>query len=565
MKNFNATFPKGQLTALVGASGSGKSTSVSLIERFYDPLSGSVKVDGHDLKDLNVKWLRSQIGLVGQEPVLFHDSVRANVEHGLIGTEKEHWTDEQKLELVVKACKTANADSFIQTLPDKYENSVGERGMLLSGGQKQRVAIARAIVSDPPILLLDEATAALDSSSESVVQKALDEASKNRTTVSIAHRLSTIKHAQQIIVMGGGEIIEVGDHESLTSNPQGAYSQLVNAQSLAQAKSEEAAQGKDVTTDEKEQPKGDEDVIPLDRVKSGRSIASEILEKRNNELSNKTEKHYSMFNVLVRLFNLNKGSRWIYGIGAVAAFFTGAVYPCFSIVFGKTVQEISVSEDTPNYHDQVRHAGDRNSLYYFVIAIGASLCILFQSYAFHIAGEALTFILRHLSFEKILKSDIEFFDKKENSTGILTSGLADNSQKVQGLAGVTMGTIIQSISTLIVGIAIGIGYNWKLGLIGTACIPLTLSAGITRLRIVVLKDQKNKKAYDDSAQLACEAAGSIRTVASLTREDHCSQLYENALADPYKNSTRSSLYTSAIYALGQALTYWVSRFVIIYF
>ena len=213
MKNFNATFPKGQLTALVGASGSGKSTSVSLIERFYDPLSGSVKVDGHDLRDLNVKWLRSQIGLVGQEPVLFNDSVRANVEHGLIGTKMENLPSEQKLELVIKACKIANADSFIQTLPEKYNNSVGDRGMLLSGGQKQRVAIARAIVSDPPILLLDEATAALDSSSESIVQKALDEAAKNRTTVSIAHRLSTIKHAQQIIVMSDGEIIEVGNHD----------------------------------------------------------------------------------------------------------------------------------------------------------------------------------------------------------------------------------------------------------------------------------------------------------------------------------------------------------------
>ena len=213
MKNFNATFPKGKLTALVGSSGSGKSTSVSLIERFYDPLSGSVKVDGHDLRDLNVKWLRSQIGLVGQEPVLFNDSVRANVDHGLIGTKMENLPSEQKLELVIKACKIANADSFIQTLPEKYNNSVGDRGMLLSGGQKQRVAIARAIVSDPPILLLDEATAALDSSSESIVQKALDEAAKNRTTVSIAHRLSTIKHAQQIIVMSDGEIIEVGNHD----------------------------------------------------------------------------------------------------------------------------------------------------------------------------------------------------------------------------------------------------------------------------------------------------------------------------------------------------------------
>ena len=323
MKNFTATFPKGQLTALVGASGSGKSTSVNLIERFYDPLSGSIKFDEHNLKDLNVKWLRNQIGLVEQEPVLFHDSVRANVEHGLIGTEKENWTSDQKFELVVKACKIANADSFIRNLPEKYDNAVGERGMLLSGGQKQRVAIARAIVSEPPILLLDEATAALDSTSESIVQKALDEASKNRTTVTIAHRLSTIKDAHQIIVIGGGEIIEIGDHKSLTANSQSAYSQLVNAQDLAQAKSEEATQGKETKYDKEKY----EDVIPLDRAKTRRSIASEILEERNKILANKKEKHYSFFRVMVELLKLNRNGWILYSFGTIASFISGAAYP----------------------------------------------------------------------------------------------------------------------------------------------------------------------------------------------------------------------------------------------
>ena len=149
VKNLSLRFPAGKTAALVGASGSGKSTVISLVERFYDPLSGSVALDGTDLKNLNVKWLRSQIGLVSQEPVLFATTIRGNVEHGLIGTKWENASDEEKFKLVKEACIKANADGFVTKLPMGYETLVGERGFLLSGGQKQRIAIARAIVSDP--------------------------------------------------------------------------------------------------------------------------------------------------------------------------------------------------------------------------------------------------------------------------------------------------------------------------------------------------------------------------------------------------------------------------------
>jgi ATP-binding cassette subfamily B (MDR/TAP) protein 1 len=171
---------------------------VALIERFYDPLSGVVKLDGRDLKTLNVKWLRSQIGLVSQEPVLFGTTIRKNIETGLINTKYEHASPEEKFELIKIAAEKANAHEFIMSLPEQYETDVGQAGHLLSGGQKQRVAISRAIVSDPPILLLDEATSALDSRSERAVQAALDEAAKNRTCIVVAHRLSTIRDANQV-------------------------------------------------------------------------------------------------------------------------------------------------------------------------------------------------------------------------------------------------------------------------------------------------------------------------------------------------------------------------------
>lgn len=173
----NLTFEAGKTAALVGASGSGKSTVINLVERFYDPIAGGVFLDGVDLKDINVKWLRSQIGLVSQEPTLFATSVKENVAHGLINTPHENASEETKMELVREACIKSNAHDFISKLPNGYDTLVGERGFLMSGGQKQRIAIARAIVSDPRILLLDEATSALDTQSEGIVQNALDNAS----------------------------------------------------------------------------------------------------------------------------------------------------------------------------------------------------------------------------------------------------------------------------------------------------------------------------------------------------------------------------------------------------
>lgn len=179
-KGLDITFRAGKTAALVGASGSGKSTIIQLVERFYDPTEGVVKLDGVNLKDLNLKWLRSQIGLVSQEPTLFATTIKQNVAHGLINTKHENASEEEKFALIKEACIKSNADGFITKLPNGYDTMVGERGFLLSGGQKQRIAIARAIVSDPRILLLDEATSALDTQSEGIVQDALDKAATGK-------------------------------------------------------------------------------------------------------------------------------------------------------------------------------------------------------------------------------------------------------------------------------------------------------------------------------------------------------------------------------------------------
>ncbi|MCZ4905532.1 SAV1866 family putative multidrug efflux ABC transporter [Staphylococcus aureus] len=222
LKDINLSIEKGETVAFVGMSGGGKSTLINLIPRFYDVTSGQILIDGHNIKDFLTGSLRNQIGLVQQDNILFSDTVKENI---LLG--RPTATDEE----VVETAKMANAHDFIMNLPQGYDTEVGERGVKLSGGQKQRLSIARIFLNNPPILILDEATSALDLESESIIQEALDVLSKDRTTLIVAHRLSTITHADKIVVIENGHIVETGTHRELIAK-QGAYEHLYSIQNL---------------------------------------------------------------------------------------------------------------------------------------------------------------------------------------------------------------------------------------------------------------------------------------------------------------------------------------------
>jgi subfamily B ATP-binding cassette protein MsbA len=209
------------VVAIVGTSGAGKTTLVNLLPRFYDVTDGGIAIDGVDIRSVTLKSLREQIGLVTQDTVLFDDTVRANIAYGLQDV------DEARVE---SAARAAFAHDFILDLPRRYDTVIGERGSRLSGGQRQRIAIARAILKDPPILILDEATSALDSESERLVQEALANLMRGRTTLVIAHRLATVRNADRILVLDAGEVREVGSHEELLRRPGGLYSRLYELQ-----------------------------------------------------------------------------------------------------------------------------------------------------------------------------------------------------------------------------------------------------------------------------------------------------------------------------------------------
>jgi len=220
IEDLSLTIPAGQTTAIVGATGSGKTTLIKLLLRFYDVTAGSITIEGHDIRELTLASLRQAIGLVSQDVYLFHGTVSDNIAYG---------RPDAPLEDVVAAAKVAEAHEFIVGLPDGYESIVGERGQRLSGGQRQRISIARAVLADPPVLVLDEATSSVDNETEAAIQRSLEVITRDRTTIAIAHRLSTVRHADQTYVLDHGRVAEMGSHEELL-DANGIYASLWKVQ-----------------------------------------------------------------------------------------------------------------------------------------------------------------------------------------------------------------------------------------------------------------------------------------------------------------------------------------------
>ncbi|KAK7207901.1 ABC multidrug transporter Mdr1 [Myxozyma melibiosi] len=551
LENMNLKVPAGKTVALVGASGSGKSTIVGLVERFYLPVAGQVTLDGHDTAELNLRWLRQQISLVSQEPTLFGCSVYENVAHGLIGTEYESAPEEVKRKLVIEACELANAWSFIQTLPEGLETNVGERGFLMSGGQKQRIAIARAMVSNPKILLLDEATSALDTKSEGIVQQALDRAAKDRTTIVIAHRLSTIKNADLIVVMSKGKIVEQGTHNELLSL-NGMYAELVENQKIEKEKDPKSA---GVKSDDEFVEKGlevqeDSHILDMIRTKTKQSVSSAKVKPLDA-----STKSYSLPALVKLIYRFNAPETKIMIFGICCSIINGCAYPTQSVFFAKCVSafEYPVSE-----YARLKSQINMFSGLFFMLACVQGIAFVLGVGALSYAAQKLVRRIRYESFRQMLRQDISYFDRDENTTGALTTVLSTDAQDVEGLSGATFGQILNSLVTLFGGMILAIAVGWKLGLVCTACVPLLVSAGFGRIRVLAKFQERAKKAYEKSASYACEATSAIRTVVSLTREEDVYQTYKASLNQQVKDSRVATMKSSLLFGVAQSLSMFIT-------
>ncbi|ESU11148.1 hypothetical protein FGSG_12704 [Fusarium graminearum PH-1] len=497
---------------------------------------------------LNLNWLRRNVRLVQQEPVLFEGSVFDNIKHGLVGTEWENAPVEEQMKRIEEAAKMAFAHNFIMELPDGYNTQIGQRGGLLSGGQKQRVAIARSVVSQPKVLLLDEATSALDPHAESVVQKALDKAAEGRTTIVIAHKLATIRKADNIVVMSKGSIIEQGSHESLILQ-DGSYANLVTIQSLAV--DDESAHS---VTEEEEEAVPEAEKEDLKMTKTVTQYETHVQERleAGKELGNyDNHKQLGIFHVVYRLIVESPEVAWSYFfvlagcLGAVAAF------PGQAILLAHVVDVFTLTGD------RLRDRGNFYASMFIVLAAGLLVSYFVLGYATNTVAQFLSHKLRKQSLQDMLRQDLQFFDREENSTGALASRIDSNPQSILELMGFNVALILIAILNLVACSLMAIIHSWKLGLVVVcAGLPPLVSSGYFKIRLDAKLDRDTSKRYSTSASVASEAITAIRTVSSLAIEESVLDKYVNELNGAVAGSKNDLFKIMIFFALTQSIEYW---------
>ncbi|CAL9191007.1 unnamed protein product [Musa hybrid cultivar] len=541
-RDFNLKVPAGKTVALVGGSGSGKSTVVALLERFYDPLGGEILLDGVDIRKLQLKWLRSRMGLVSQEPALFATSIKENILFG-----KEDATMDE----VVAAAKAANAHNFISQLPQGYDTQVGERGVQMSGGQKQRIAIARAVLKSPKILLLDEATSALDSESERIVQEALDLASVGRTAIVIAHRLSTIRNADVITVVQDGQVMEMGSHDELISNEDGLYLSLVRLQQTARAReveggaSSSAAAMTALTAHSQFGSSGS-----MSRRFSAASRSSSARSTGNPATDDDGDPEQPKLPVpsFRRLLMLN-APEWKQALlGSLSATVFGAIQPLYSYALGSMISVFFLKD-----HDEIKSKTRTYAFIFLALSIFSLFINIGQHYNFGAMGEYLTKRLRERMLSKTLTFEVAWFDQDENSTGAVCARLAKDANVVRSLVGDRMALIIQTVSAVVIACTMGLVIAWRLALVMIAVQPIIIVCFYARRVLLKRLSAKAIKSQSESSKLAAEAVSNLRTITAFSSQDRILGMFEAAQEGPRRESVRQSWFAGIGLASSQSL------------
>ncbi|THC91109.1 hypothetical protein EYZ11_009423 [Aspergillus tanneri] len=554
LKGFSARFERGKTTALVGPSGSGKSTVVGLIERWYQlqteavdetqKNAGVIQVDGHNVNELDVRWWRSQIGLVQQEPFLFNDTVHNNVAFGLIGSQWEDAEEAVKTEMVTRACTEAFADEFIQRLPLKgYGTLVGEGGITLSGGQRQRLAIARSIVRQPPVLILDEATSSIDVRGEQIVQAALDRVSKDRTTIMIAHRLSTVRRADRIIVMKEGANIEEGTHDELLAS-DGIYSSLVHAQQL-----------RNLALDPPEE--GDIRAIEKTEIEQVHSVGAVGQDDSSEPTSKKDEKMRGPKNFLK--IGREQRESWPLGVITIlSAMAAGSGFALQSWLFAKLVEVFQLKDQ------KLVDAANFWSLMFFILALAMALFYFLLAVGSNSISINIASTYRTEYFVNMLTKPVAWFDRDENASGSLISRLSTDPKQLQELFGINGIFPLVSIFNVIGCIAVSFAFGPKLAAVAFfAALPFLFLAAYSRIRYEIKFEELNAAVYEDSSRFATEAIRAFRTVSALTMEESIIRRYSDMLQLQRRKAMRKASYSTLVFAFSDsvelavmALTFW---------
>ncbi|XP_034142772.1 bile salt export pump [Esox lucius] len=573
LNNLSMLIRAGETTAIVGPSGSGKSTAIQLLQRFYDPKDGTfnipcskVTLDGHDIRSLNLQWLRSLIGIVEQEPVLFSTTIAENIRYGRPGVTMDD---------IIQATKEANAYNFIMELPQRFDTLVGEGGGQMSGGQKQRIAIARALIRKPRILLLDMATSALDNESEAVVQEALDNARMGRTTITIAHRLSTIHNADVIVGFEHGQAVERGTHNELLEK-KGVFFTLVTLQNQGNdLPNDKASQGLDVEQEVLQNVTSFshgsyESVLRQSlRLRSHTQLSNEIpdaiagsitvksdqfLASMENKINPQSLKEEASEHVepapVARILKYNK-SEWPYMlIGSIGAAINGSVNPIYAILFSQILGTFSILDV-----DEQRVQINGICILFCAVAVTSFFSQFLQGYAFGKSGELLTRRLRKVGFQAMLRQEVAWFDDPRNSPGALTTRLASDASMVQGATGSQIGMIVNSLTNIGAALIIAFYFSWKLSLVVMCFLPLIGLSGAFQAKMLTGFANEDKKAMETAGQVSSEALANIRTIAGLAKESTFVDTYEQQLEAPYNSAKKKANIYGICFAFSQCVIF----------
>ncbi|KAL7823557.1 P-loop containing nucleoside triphosphate hydrolase protein [Trichoderma gracile] len=552
LKNVSFDCPAGKFTSIVGLSGSGKSTVAGLATRIYDPQDGQVLLDGHDLRELNVKNLRSFISLVQQEPSLLDRSILENIALGLFNSPwekhqkfqaiilgegladvaakvrdgqdltsvaQEHGQDMAELvEMVRHAASLADASGFIDRLESGYGTVVGTAGKLVSGGQRQRLAFARALIRDPKILILDEATASLDSASERRIQAAVESISKGRTIIAIAHRLSTIRNADNIIVMNNGEVIEQGTHLELMAL-DGSYAGMVRLQNLA-------SQEQDDTPSMSSTSKGDadlalsekeavvDDVVPMSKEESAVSTSPDQQEPGPEAAAGEgkeLEGNQSTWNIVKSLGLMLRPHLLMLLLAVFSAVIVGGTFSSAGVIFGNTVSNVSPCNST--HH--ILWAGKFFGGLFFMLAVVELFAYTGSWFGFGYISEKLLYKMRVLTFRSLYEQELDWHQSEGRSPASLLSIITADAAAVGGFSGSIVGTMFSIVVNFLIAIILSHIIAWKIAIVCLVTVPILLGSGIMQVRSLSRFERKHAGAFSTALGITVEAVTSFKTISSV--------------------------------------------------
>lgn len=609
LKGVNFVIPARKHTAIVGPSGGGKSTIVALLERFYDPLSGEIYIGNQDFRDLNVRHLRGHIGLVQQEPSLLDRSILENIAYGLVSSAVERHqtlapfildstlpdlvesmragvTQREALEefvpevseivkLVRQAAESSNALTFIDALPHGFATCVGSFGSHLSGGQKQRIALARALIREPSILILDEATAALDSGSERLIQEALAKATGRITIISITHRLSAAKSAHKIVLIQNGRVFEEGAHTELVANGR-SYAEMVRLQNLGTVLTPDMDAIREIQEDfltvtsrpaEKQafMEVGGKDITAKAPCFSVINQLSERERTRTLRMQKKKQKSQRS----ARECSLRFATRFIFSLfrphigfillGLAMSGIIGGSYTAEAVIFGHTIGSLNPCIGA----DAIRHGGHVYGLLFFIMALVEISANVVGGCAFGWAADKILYRLRVLSLRSLLGQTIQWHDEEGRTPSELITHITGDASALSSITGTTIGLLLATAVNLVAGLVVSFAIAWKIAIVLLPTIPIMLVAGVMKLRTQVNFAKRHQKAFAQATAITLEGVDNIRTLSAFSLERQSFAVYERALQAPYAETLRSiaigNVFLATAFSISNlvyALAYW---------